>query len=775
VTKDDGVASVDAGGTTTYTVRVTNVGPSSVTGAILSDPVAAGLSKTGVVCSGTPGECVTPPTVGQLEGGTFALPALASGEFYEIDVTVDVTAASGSVTNTATVAAPAGVGDPVPGNDSASDTDTVIIPSIIINDVTVQESDGVATFTVALSNPSSATITVDYATSDNTAVDGADYNATSNVLIFAPGETTKTIDVTILEDLIDETAETFFVNLSNSTNSVIADAQGLGTILDNDPVPSIIINDVTVLESDGVATFTVALSNPSSSTITVDYATSDNTAIAGLDYVSTSNVLTFTPGETSKTVDVTILSDVIFELSETFFVNLSNPTNSTIADAQGVGTILDNAVAPGISKSFSPDSITLGSTSTLTINLSNSNPVAATLTSPFVDTLPANVVVAATPNIGGTCAGTVGASAGGSTITYASGSTIPPGGCTIEVDVSSTAVGTHTNTIDVGDLQTTLGNNTSPTSDDLVVLAATITDPAITKTGDPATAQVGDTVIFTLEVTNNGPAAATDVVVEDVLPTFLTFSSITAPGGAWTYDAPTNTVTITYATVLPGDLFTIVIRTVVNSLGSPPGGTNTASLTSDPLDRDLGNNDASAPITIVVVSDLRAPETGFTPGVQTEIPAQTAEKAYADYAELTLSIPALKVSAPIVGVPLDTDGWDVAWLWNRVGYLEGTAFPGWDGNSVLTSHVYLPNGLPGPFIGLKELQWGDRVILEAYSLRYIYEVRESRFYLPGDHRIIRHEESPWLTLVTCHSYDEATETYRWRRVVRAVLVSIDTT
>ncbi len=96
-----------------------------MTGAILSDPAVTGLSKTVVTCSGTPGQCVTAPNVTQLQSGTFALPALTSGQYYEIRVTTSVTTLSGSVTNSVTVAAPGGTTDPTPGNNTASDTDTV--------------------------------------------------------------------------------------------------------------------------------------------------------------------------------------------------------------------------------------------------------------------------------------------------------------------------------------------------------------------------------------------------------------------------------------------------------------------------------------------------------------------------------------------------------------------------------------------------------------------------------------------------------------------------
>jgi uncharacterized repeat protein (TIGR01451 family) len=125
ITKSDGTATVTVGGSTTYTLVVTNNGPSSVTGALLADPAAAGLAKTGVACAPTPGQCVSPPSIAQLQAGTFALPALANGQTYRLSVTADVSAVSGSVTNTATIAAPTGTTDPDGTNNSAADTDTV--------------------------------------------------------------------------------------------------------------------------------------------------------------------------------------------------------------------------------------------------------------------------------------------------------------------------------------------------------------------------------------------------------------------------------------------------------------------------------------------------------------------------------------------------------------------------------------------------------------------------------------------------------------------------
>ena len=94
--------------------------------------------------------------------------------------------------------------------------------------------------------------------------------------------------------------------------------------------------------TSGNAQFDVVLSNPSSQVITVSFGTANGTATAGSDYVATSGTITFNPGETSKSIPVQVSGDNIDEVDETYFVNLSNPTNATISRAQGVGTILDD-------------------------------------------------------------------------------------------------------------------------------------------------------------------------------------------------------------------------------------------------------------------------------------------------------------------------------------------------------------------------------------------------------------------------------------------------
>lgn len=228
------------------------------------------------------------------------------------------------------------------------DTNAVsITPAFLsVDNVTVNEGAGTASFTVTLSRPSGLTVTVQAATADGTALAAGDYTNTSALVAFAPGQVTRTFTVPVSADSLHELSETFTVNLSAPSNATIADAQGVGTILDDDTAPLLSIGDATVLEGAAAAVFTVALSAVSGLDVSVAFATADGSALAGLDYSATSGLLTIPAGSLSATVAVPILGDALDERDETFLVNLSAPANATIADSQGLGTILDDDVSP---------------------------------------------------------------------------------------------------------------------------------------------------------------------------------------------------------------------------------------------------------------------------------------------------------------------------------------------------------------------------------------------------------------------------------------------
>ncbi len=218
------------------------------------------------------------------------------------------------------------------------------VPELTIGDVSVNEG-GSAVFTVTLSEASAVTVTVDYTTVNDTATAGADYVALNFNLTFFPGQTSRTIPVSILEDLDIESDETFFLTLSNAVGATITTPSGTltatGTIIDND-TPRLSIDDVTVDEGAGTALFTVSRLVGLTTAVTVDFATSDGTAAAGNDYTAVTGQLSFALGETSRTVEVPIVDDVDIEGDETFDVTLGNLSIGTLLDAVGTATITDN-------------------------------------------------------------------------------------------------------------------------------------------------------------------------------------------------------------------------------------------------------------------------------------------------------------------------------------------------------------------------------------------------------------------------------------------------
>ena len=218
------------------------------------------------------------------------------------------------------------------------------------------------TFTVTRTGANATPITVNYATADDSALAGSDFAPTSGTLTFAPSASvteTQTITVILANDSTYESVEQFLVNLSGASGATIADGQGLATITNDDAAPVISVGDIVVSEEAGTATFTVTLTGPTALPISVDYATTDGTAVSTgsatpgtPDYTATSGTLNFGPSSSATqtlTVTVSLANDLVVEGTEQFVLNLSNPSNgATIADSQGIATVTDSDTLPDI-------------------------------------------------------------------------------------------------------------------------------------------------------------------------------------------------------------------------------------------------------------------------------------------------------------------------------------------------------------------------------------------------------------------------------------------
>jgi hypothetical protein len=254
--------------------------------------------------------------------------------------------------------------------------------SVTISDATITEVDAGSTvqavFTVRVNK--SARGSLSYATANGTAKAPADYLPKSGVLKFN-GKGTRKISITVVGDAVDEFDETFFVRLSNPSNLLIADGEGMGAIIDNDPLPVLDAADSAVPESNAgqstVASFDVTLTGATEKPVHVDYATSDGSATAPDDYAAAAGTLTFAPGQIVQTVQVPVAGDDAVEGNESFALNLSNADEATIGHQAAV-TIQDNDVPAPATMSIDDVSVKEGDKGvqalTFTVSISQSVP-----------------------------------------------------------------------------------------------------------------------------------------------------------------------------------------------------------------------------------------------------------------------------------------------------------------------------------------------------------------------------------------------------------------
>jgi chorismate-pyruvate lyase len=231
-----------------------------------------------------------------------------------------------------------------------NDTNPCAGVSFAVNNVSVTEGGNLG-FTVTKSGSTASSCSVSYATANGTAAAGSDYTAKSGTLTFSSTQTSLAVSVATINDTTIESAETVLLNLSNATGgATIADSQGVGTINDNDTLPctGVSFNVAGTAANEGSPlVFTVGKTGSTSSSCSVNYATSDDTAVAGTDYIAKSGTLTFSSTQTSQTVSVsTIDNDRLVD--RYMYLNLSSPTSgATLSNSQASGDIIHSGGTGG--------------------------------------------------------------------------------------------------------------------------------------------------------------------------------------------------------------------------------------------------------------------------------------------------------------------------------------------------------------------------------------------------------------------------------------------
>jgi LPXTG-site transpeptidase (sortase) family protein len=710
-----------AGGTTTLIIILQNSTGSPYTGVNFIDNLPAPLTVVSVTANTCGGTTSTTATSVSLTGGT--VPAGSPTALGLCTISVQVTAPAGTASGTFTNTIPTGglttsqgVGNLRPAN-----------ANVIVSGT---ELAGIKSF-----SPSSI------------AVGG---NSRLRIDIFAPSDTNLT-NFSVTDNLPTG------VTVSNSTPPAVT---GCG------PTPPLVFNAPTGATS-------VSLTNGlvlARQRCRIDVYVTGSTL--GL------HTNTIPPADITNTENRALTNDLTSTLTVTGGSNLSIT----------------------LVKGFDPLTVFGGAASTMSIQLINPGTVALTGIA-FTDNMPSGMILANPLNFNvGTCGGTLSGVSGTSSFSFSGGNLSASGTCTLTLSATMIVNGNLTNIIPANAVTTLNGaSNPDPAEASLTNLPGA----SVSKFFSSNPIAAGSYSLLTITIQNTGNVSLSRMGLKDTLPGTLPAGLVIANPPA---PAPVNNCGGSLAAVAGtqiielanGSLVASLSCSIVVSVTSSQPGSYQNTISAGTLSSDQGaTNHASATDTLVVTDDnpvaggggggrggnnptpaasvananaFLIPVTGFTPAMVTNLDA-SSHLAY-DATSLAIEIPVIQVETSIVGVEFTNGIWDVSWLQAQVGWLNGTAYPTWKGNSVLTAHVVNADGKPGVFSKLKSLGVGEYIFVYNSTYRYTYKVVSNAFVQPDDASVMKHEEKSILTLITCDTYDEKTGTYLRRVVVRAALVDV---
>ncbi|MDF1485596.1 IPTL-CTERM sorting domain-containing protein [Ramlibacter sp. H39-3-26] len=648
VAKSFSLTTVTAGQTTQLIVTVSNPDAAvALTGVTLPDNLPPGLAvanpaNTSTTCTG--GVVAALPGAAKVTLNGATVPAGGNCEFRVAVVASE----PGAFTNT--IGAGAIQSDQGLTNGNPADATLTVLTAPTVQKAFAPAqiaSGGISTLTITLGNANTTPVTLTAALVDalpgQVVVAGtpnvggtctaASVTATAGAIEvrYASGAAIPAGGCTITVDVTSSTMRAY-------TNTIAAGQ--LKTSAGTNPEPAVATLGVgqpaaptvvksfspTTIDKGGLSTLTILLGNPNATALTLASAMTDTLptgvvvatpAVIGGSCPSASVTATagsgsvvYAAGATIPVSGCTITVQVTSATAGSYTNNIdagaliTNEAGANPVPAQA-GLVVKTSVDPTVQKAFAPSTINPGGVSRLTITLGNGNASAATLTADLVDTLPANVLVATPPAVAGTCpSASVVAAAGGTSVAYKSGAAIPPGGCTIEVNVtSSVSGGPYTNTIAAGDLKTSLGTNGAPATADLLVNPGQ--PPSVSKSFAPASIVAGQKSTLTIALGNGNAGAATltaDLV--DSLPAGVTVATPpaiagTCPSVATNVTAVAGGTSVAYksgATIPPGGC-SIQVAVTSSTLG-----TVTNTIATGALQTDLGNNTVGTSANLTVTS-----------------------------------------------------------------------------------------------------------------------------------------------------------------------------